>query len=44
MLMNPVEFFRSLSAKICPECGQEMEEQAESYMMECDQCLSKKVD
>jgi NADH pyrophosphatase NudC (nudix superfamily) len=44
MLKNPVEFFRSLPAKICSECGKEIEEQAESYMMECDQCLSKKID
>ena len=42
MLMSPVEFFRNLPAKECPECGQHMEEQAESYMLECDRCLAKK--
>ncbi|MCM3568892.1 protein YhfH [Neobacillus mesonae] len=42
MLMSPVEFFRSLPKKQCPECGQQMEEQAECYILECDHCLSKK--
>ncbi|MBL4953925.1 YhfH family protein [Neobacillus sp. YIM B02564] len=42
MLMSPVEFFRNLPEKVCPECGQQIEEQAESYFMECDHCLSKK--
>jgi hypothetical protein len=42
MLMNPVEFFRTLPKKECPECGQHMEEQAESYLMECDRCLAKR--
>ncbi|PKR82775.1 protein YhfH [Heyndrickxia camelliae] len=43
MLGNPVEFFRNLSRKICPECGEHIhEEQAESYIMECERCLAKK--
>ena len=42
MLMSPVEFFRTLPKKECPECGQHMDEQAESYLMECDRCLSNK--
>ena len=42
MLQSPVEFFRNLPKKVCPECGQHMLEQAESYLMECDRCLSKK--
>ena len=42
MLMNPVEFFRNLPKKECPECGQHIEEQAESYLMECDRCLAKR--
>jgi hypothetical protein len=42
MLMSPVEFFRNVPKKECPECGQHMEEQAESYLMECDRCLAKK--
>lgn len=43
MMMSPLEFFRSLPPKMCPECGEHMHEQAESYMMECDRCLSKKM-
>ncbi|MFE8699461.1 protein YhfH [Cytobacillus sp. FJAT-54145] len=42
MLQSPVEFFRNLPKKVCPECGQTVNEQAESYLMECDYCLSKK--
>ncbi|WP_394236498.1 protein YhfH [Niallia oryzisoli] len=44
MLQSPVEFFRELPKKICAECGQIIEEQAESYLMECDRCLSKRVE
>lgn len=40
--MSPVEFFRHLPDKVCPECGAKMEEQAESYMVECERCLAKK--
>lgn len=42
MLQSPVEFFRNLPKKICAECGQNIQEQAESYLLECDRCLSKK--
>ncbi|AJO20629.1 YhfH family protein [Bacillus paralicheniformis] len=41
-LKSPMEFFRTLPKKTCPECGEKMEEQAESYFMECERCLSKK--
>ncbi|MCM3601576.1 YhfH family protein [Robertmurraya korlensis] len=44
MLMSPVEFFRTLPKKVCPECGQHVHEQAESYIQECDRCLSKKME
>ncbi|MEB6550313.1 YhfH family protein [Heyndrickxia sporothermodurans] len=44
MLQNPVEFFLNLSKKICPECGEYVEDQAESYILECEHCLSKKVE
>ncbi|MDZ5473839.1 protein YhfH [Bacillus sp. 31A1R] len=44
MLQSPVEFFRTLPKKVCPECGQQVMEQAESYLQECDRCLSKKVE
>lgn len=36
-----VEFFKSIPAKQCSECGAPVFEQAESYLMECDRCLSK---
>ncbi|MBK5460830.1 MULTISPECIES: protein YhfH [unclassified Peribacillus] len=39
---NPLEFFRTLPPKQCPKCGDQITEQAESYLMECDHCLSKK--
>ncbi|MBM7655923.1 protein YhfH [Neobacillus cucumis] len=42
MLMSPVEFFRNLPKKECTKCGKHMQEQAESYLMDCDQCNSKK--
>lgn len=43
-MMSPVEFFKQLPKKVCPECGQHVEEQAESYLMECERCLAKKVE
>ncbi|MCM3588104.1 YhfH family protein [Mesobacillus maritimus] len=43
-MMSPVEFFKKLPKKVCPECGQHVEEQAESYLMECERCLAKKVE
>jgi ArsR family metal-binding transcriptional regulator len=42
MMMSPVEFFRTLPKKECAECGEPINEQAESYLMECDHCLSKR--
>ncbi|WP_084361076.1 protein YhfH [Neobacillus fumarioli] len=42
MLINPIEFFRNLPKKQCSECGQQIDEQAESYLMECDRCLANK--
>jgi CO dehydrogenase/acetyl-CoA synthase gamma subunit (corrinoid Fe-S protein) len=42
MMTSPVEFFRTLPKKECAECGKTLNEQAESYLMECDHCLSKK--
>ncbi len=42
MLENPVTFFRNLPKKKCPECGEHIQEQAESYFMECERCLAKK--
>ena len=42
VMQSPVEFFKNLPKKECSECGQIIEEQAESYLMECDYCLSKR--
>lgn len=42
LIQSPVEFFRHLPQKVCPECGEHVCEQAESYLMECDRCLAKK--
>lgn len=42
LIQSPVEFFRQLPHKVCLECGEHMSEQAESYLQECDRCLSKK--
>ncbi len=39
-----VEFFKSIPTKQCSECGEHVYEQAESYLMECDRCLSKAVE
>ena len=42
MLQSSTEFFKNLPKKECPECGQIVEEQHESYIMECDHCLQKR--
>ncbi|MDQ0216347.1 ribosomal protein L37AE/L43A [Oikeobacillus pervagus] len=42
MLQSPVEFFRTLPKKVCPECGEHIQEQAESYLFECERCLANK--
>ncbi|MGJ7921562.1 protein YhfH [Neobacillus sp. LXY-4] len=42
LMKSPVEFYRQLPYKVCSECGEHMTEQAESYLQECDRCLSKK--
>lgn len=44
MLTSPLDFFRNLPKKVCAECGEPMEEQAESYLMECERCLAKRED
>ncbi len=43
MAQKPVKVLDKLSEKICVECGQVIKEQVESYFMECDRCLAKKV-
>ena len=39
---KPKEFFSNIPAKHCPECGDHIVEYAESYLMECDRCLTKR--
>jgi len=39
--MLTLEFYRTLPAKICVECGCEIAEQHESYQYECERCISK---
>lgn len=43
-MISPIEFFKTLPKKTCPECGEHIQEQAESYMVECDRCLAKKAE
>ena len=44
MLNCKVESIKIGSRKICQECGQNIKEYTESYLMECDRCLSKKAE
>ena len=45
MLMKQSESIKNnLQKKICPECGQLLKDHIESYIMECDRCLSKKTE
>ena len=39
---KPIEFFNTIPAKYCPDCGVHIMEHAESYLMECDRCLTKR--
>lgn len=41
-IIKTKEFFRNMPSKQCPECGTTINEQVESYLMECDHCLSKR--
>lgn len=36
------EYYQPIPQKICPECGEKMNEHEQSYLLECDHCLSKK--
>lgn len=44
MLQVTVNYLRALPKKVCPECGQVINEKSESFLMECDRCLSKKAE
>ncbi|PLS18284.1 YhfH family protein [Bacillus sp. M6-12] len=34
--------FKMQTQKQCPECGEKFHEHHESFLMECDRCLSKR--
>ncbi len=38
MVENIVQFFKNLPAKVCVDCGHEIEEQHECYSNKCDTC------
>lgn len=43
MIQNNVEAVQETVEQIqCPECGQWMDIQEESYLMECERCLAKR--
>ncbi|MBS4189593.1 YhfH family protein [Bacillus sp. FJAT-49705] len=44
MLKSSIEAIKTLPRKICQECGQNMKEHEDSYLLECDRCLSKKIE
>nr|WP_199880548.1 protein YhfH [Bacillus massiliglaciei] len=37
-----MESMSTLPGTHCPECGEAVEQQVESYLMECDRCLRKR--
>ncbi|RBW67378.1 protein YhfH [Bacillus taeanensis] len=41
MIQKSTEFFRNLPPKTCVDCGKKIREQHESYMNQCEHCLSK---
>lgn len=42
MTQTLMEEKQMVEMKVCPECGEEMLEQHDAYLLECDRCLSKK--
>lgn len=44
MIMKSTEFFKNLPPKQCVDCGTEIKEQHESYLNQCEHCLSKAVE
>lgn len=36
------DYSRDLSTNHCPECGEMIEVPTETYLLECDRCLSKR--
>ncbi|MED0675107.1 MULTISPECIES: protein YhfH [Aneurinibacillus] len=41
-MTRDLEFYKNLPQKQCRECGEVIEEQAESYIYECERCFSHK--
>ncbi|WP_134701181.1 protein YhfH [Ammoniphilus sp. YIM 78166] len=41
MIMN-LDFYKRIPQKECRECGEHFEEQAESYIYECERCFGLK--
>jgi ribosomal protein L37AE/L43A len=39
--MLTLEFYRNLPPKQCRECGEEIVEQHESYLYECEKCIGR---
>ena len=37
--MEDLSFYRKIEDKVCGECGNQMDEQCESYLMICEKCL-----
>lgn len=44
MFNSKAETLTISSRKICQECGQSIKEHVETYLLECDRCLSKKAE
>lgn len=38
MLINVIEFFKNLPAKMCVTCSEEIAEQHDCYSNKCDKC------
>jgi len=44
MKMNQSERKLNTNDNICPECGQKIKNQMNTFILECDRCLSKKTE
>ncbi|MGG4264387.1 protein YhfH [Peribacillus simplex] len=44
MQANQADTFKIDAFKHCPECGETHVDQLDSYLLECDRCLSKRED
>ncbi|MEW9673183.1 protein YhfH [Ammoniphilus sp. 3BR4] len=39
-----LDFYKNIPPKECIECGEHFEEQAESYIYECERCFGRRED